>query len=97
MECKNGVCSIGNETYEEMVLKKAIKNFGEEYQMLVAVRDLTVLIQGITDVLSNNAESIEEEIADAYIVLEQLRIMNDAHSIDEIRDTKIKKIAEYVW
>lgn len=97
MGCKNGVCTIGNETYEEMVLKKAIETYGEQYQMVAAMKSLSELMQGLTEVLNKANDEIEPQIASAYIALEQLRIIFDAEAIDETRDEKIKELADYVW
>lgn len=98
MNCKNGVCSIGTETYEEVVCRKAVETFGEQYQMVKAINDLTRLIQVLTMSLNKvDDESVEDEVAGVYIALEQLRIMLDTKKIDEAIKLRIKELEKYVW
>lgn len=63
-----------------MVYSLAIEKYGEINQLEVAIEELSELIKEITKFLRNDtdAESVEhitEEMADVYIILEQLRVL----------------------
>lgn len=64
------------------VLLHTIKDFGEEHQLDVAIEELSELIKEICKSKrgSANKEKVCEEMADVYIMLEQLKLI---YSFDE--------------
>jgi len=70
-------------------LKIIIKNYGIQHQKLKAIEELTELSQAIVkDLLKEDViDNIIEEIADVYVMLEQLKI------IYNIKEQKINNIA----
>lgn len=77
----------------ESTVRKAIKHFGKEHQCMVAVEELSELQKEISKFVRgrNNREAITEEIADVYIVIEQIRIMADI-DIEDIGEVIAEKI-----
>ena len=97
--------------YEERleVYLKAIWKFGTSLQMLVAIEEMSEVIKSITKMerrfhqphtaeeLAECKASIIEEVADATIMLEQLRLIfgiND--EVCEAMDAKIERLKERV-
>lgn len=76
--------------------KKAIENYGEAIQKVVAIEELGELTQAITKSLRGDDHNVEEEIADVYIMLHQLMLMYDAKKVNEIKDFKMKRLEGYV-
>lgn len=77
------------------VYTNALIAYGEEAQMIVAIEELSELQKEICKVLRNsgNIDHFAEEIADATIMLEQLRYffgIND--QVCEIMDSKIRRL-----
>ncbi|MBR6045740.1 MAG: hypothetical protein IKP47_08905 [Ruminococcus sp.] len=67
-------------TLDEFLLcKQAIMRYGKQGQMIVAIEELSELIKEITKNLRgrDNCAAISEEMADVYIMLEQLIMMFD--------------------
>ena len=60
-------------------LEKAIETYGKDMQLTVAVEELSELIKEICKNKrgSNNRDNIIEEMADCYIMLQQLSIIFD--------------------
>lgn len=85
-------------------LEKAIKTYGKDMQLNVAIEELSELIKEICKNKrgSDNRKAIIEEMADCYIMLEQLAMIFDIpnHAINEVADKKItrleKRLAEGV-
>ena len=55
----------------------AIKLYGEENQLIVAIEEMSELIKELTKHMrgQDNVESISEELADVSIMLEQIQII----------------------
>ena len=72
-------------TYAERaaVYKEAIEQYGEEAQMIVAVEEMSELIKEVCKHLRGKTDiaAVAEEIADATIMLEQLRIIFDCNGL----------------
>lgn len=85
-------------TLDEFLLcKQAIMRYGKQGQMIVAIEELSELIKEITKNLRgrDNYAAISEEMADVYIMLEQLIMMFD--NDNEIRGQmrlKMKRLKE---
>ena len=71
-------------------LERAIETYGEDMQLTVAVEELSELIKEICKSKrgKGNTENIIEEMADCYIMLEQLKI------IFEIKNSEIYSVME---
>jgi len=73
---------------EEVTLRKVINKFGKEAQCRQVMEECAELIQAVSKNLRSAGakENLIEEMADVWIMLDQLRIMF------EIKDTEINKI-----
>ena len=62
---------------DKIVFRDAIKKYGEKLQLTVAIEELSELQKEICKVLRGNGskENLTEEIADVYIMLEQLKLI----------------------
>lgn len=78
------------------VLERAIKTYGKDMQLTVAVEELSELIKEICKNKrgADNRKYIIEEMADCYIMLEQLAIIFDIpnHAINEVASQKIARL-----
>lgn len=79
-KCNNRRCGCENDNCHEamkVTLKKAIDVFGTDMQLNVAVEEFSELTKEICKYKRGigNIPNIIEEIADCYIVLEQIKIM----------------------
>lgn len=76
------------------VLKKAIETYGAEAQLVVAIEELSELIKEICKLkrYMDNTAAIIEEMADCYIMLEQMQMIFGFGST-VIKDAMDKKIA----
>ena len=88
-------------TYEErkQVYEKALAKFGCKMQATVAVEEMSEVIKEITKALRGelNREHLAEEIADATIMLEQLRQMfNINDSVNSWMDYKVAALKRKV-
>ena len=87
--------------YEDrrQVYKDAIAAFGEMKQMIVAIEELSECQKEICKILRGGEDfsRLAEEIADATIMLEQLRlIFNVNDQVCEYMDAKVRRLAEKV-
>jgi NTP pyrophosphatase (non-canonical NTP hydrolase) len=77
-------------------LHKAIETYGKDMQLNVAIEELSELIKEICKSKrgNDNRKNIIEEMADCYIMLEQLAIIFDIpnHAINEVADKKIERL-----
>ena len=77
------------------ILKTAISECGEKHQIIIAIEELSELIKELTKYLRNgdNEEHLTEEMADVYIVLEQLLIMfNNQEKVTEYEQLKLSPL-----
>jgi hypothetical protein len=85
---------------EKEVLKRAIKQWGDLPQMGKAIEECSELIRALSrHAYQANSHSyvathlnVIEEIADCFIMLEQLRMIFDSESIDAEIHQKIKRL-----
>lgn len=85
--------------YEERrkVYSKALAAWGDQAQMIVAIEELSECQKEICKILrgGENFPHLAEEIADATIMLEQLRlIFNINDDVNECMDAKIRRLEE---
>lgn len=80
------------------VLKKAIQTYGPSMQMNIAIEEMSELIKEICKFKRGNlnTEPIVEEIADVYIMLEQLKMMFAIENevLQVLIDSKINRLEE---
>lgn len=93
---------MNNFTYEErkQVYEAALGKWGQKMQATVAIEEMSEVIKEITKALRGdlNREHLAEEIADATIMLEQLRNMfNINDSVESWVDYKIAALQRKVW
>lgn len=72
--------------------RKAIGNYGEAAQQIVAMGECSELIQAISKKLRGRETNLEEEIADVEIMLEQLKLMSNESLIEEIKESKLQRL-----
>ena len=88
-----------NRTERNDVYAKALKKWGVEMQATVAIEEMSEVIKEITKAMRGelNREHLAEEIADATIMLEQLRQMfNINDSVESWMDYKIAALKRKV-
>ena len=77
-------------------LEKAIATYGKDMQLTVAVEELSELIKEICKSKrgADNRDAIIEEMADCYIMLDQLAIIFDIphRDINNVMDRKIARL-----
>ncbi|MBR2844669.1 MAG: hypothetical protein IKF00_05600 [Solobacterium sp.] len=78
--------------------KMAIEKYGKELQTVVAIEELSELIKELTKNIrgKNNHDAIVEEIADVYIMLDQVMMMNDIwlNEVVEKMHEKLNRLKE---
>lgn len=74
--------------------RKAIGNYGEAAQQIVAMEECSELIQAISKKLRGRENNVEEEIADVEIMVEQLRLMSDSSLVDKIKEEKLQRLEQ---
>ena len=91
----------GLDMIPERVYHKAIKIWGTNRQLWAAIEELAELQQAIAKAMKTQSihkmkHRIAEEIADTYIVIEQLLIMFKISKayVDAIKKEKLKKLEE---
>lgn len=77
-------------------LERAIETYGKDMQLTVAVEELSELIKEICKSKrgADNIDNIIEEMADCYIMLEQMQIIFDIpyFSIDRVVNQKLDRL-----
>ena len=74
--------------------RKAIGNYGEAAQQIVAMEECSELIQAISKKLRGRESNVEEEIADVEIMVEQLRLMSNSSLVDKIKEEKLQRLEQ---
>ncbi len=74
------------------MMKDSVKLWGVEAQKMMIVEECSELITAISHQLRGRQSNVEEEIADAEIVLEQARVIFDSKKIDEIKKEKLDRL-----
>lgn len=86
-------------TERAQVYNAAIACYGKEAQCIVALEELSECQKEICKVLrgKGNLEHLAEEVADAAIMLEQLRIMFDLNDlVSQIMDAKVQRLYDRI-
>lgn len=79
------------------VYEKAIESYGAQLQLVVALEELSEAQKEICKFLrgKGDMQHIAEEVADATIMLEQLRIIfNIGEPVSRYMDEKVQRLAE---
>jgi len=80
----------------EEIIKKAVALFGRSLQSIVAMEELSELIKEVSKQLRGEGkrENLIEEVADVYIILEQIKIMYaiDENELKDEMDFKILRL-----
>lgn len=83
------------------IMKKAIKKYGVEKQLLICIEELSELIQAITKMErypndETRKNGLTEELTDVLICLDYLALIYeiDESKIDEIWSKKLKRLKE---
>lgn len=81
---------INNKYYQ--VLLEAVKQYGEESQLMMAVEEMSELTKEISKHYRGmqNRDALAEEMADVYIMLGQMLIM--FYNEDEVKEWIDKKV-----
>lgn len=79
------------------VCEKAIYTFGSEHQKIKAMEELGELIQAISRSILGQDHNVEEELADVYVMLNQLLMMFDSEKVDQFIYEKLERLKGYVW
>jgi len=87
--------------YPEDLYKKALKKWGAELQIKVAIEECSELIKELAKfgrvVNGSTIEKISEEIADVEIMLEQLKFMFVCRGkVEDYKVAKMEKIAKWL-
>lgn len=84
----------------DKVLKKAIETYGAEYQLNVVIEEFSELTKEICKHKrgADNIDAIIEEMADCYIMLEQMQMIFGLGStvIGDAKSKKIKRLAKTI-
>lgn len=78
--------------YRENVIQRAIKKNGLDLQLTVAIEELAELQQAICKYKRGEEHNVEEEIADAKIMIEQLETIFNKDKIRRWRNKKIERL-----
>lgn len=80
-----------------MILSKAIRKYGADMQQVIAIEEMAELTKELCKYKrgQDNFDHIAEEIADVEIMMEQLKIMFNAHEeVDTYKAKKLKRLEE---
>lgn len=80
------------------IFKDAISTFGVESQIKKSIEEMGELIVELAHHLDsrNNTLEVAEEIADASIMISQLKLIFDAIMIEEFERKKLERLAERI-
>lgn len=76
------------------ILQKAVDHFGINSQIDVAIEEMAELTQALVHYKRGRSANIEEEIADVYVILQQIEMyFGSEHAVDTLREYKIDRLA----
>ena len=76
----------------EALYKKAIERWGPQAQKVMAIEEFSELIHELSRNLNGKTSNIEEEMADAWIMLEQLMLLVDLDEVSHWKTMKLKRL-----
>lgn len=71
---------------------EAINKWGAHAQIMMAVEEFGELLQALSKEWRGKKSNIEEEIADAEIMLEQIKLLFDKGGVEIHRSEKLKRL-----
>lgn len=81
----------------KQICKMAVSFYGSLHQEIIAVEELSELIQAISHKRRGREHNIAEEIADVEIMLEQLKQINECHSdVEEFKTQKLERLLKRI-
>ena len=88
---------------KRILLQKALDTLGKEFQLMLLVEELGELLQAIGKAYRNkpgSVESMQEEIADVQLMLDQVKLIYDEREINKIIEQKLIRLKlrlEEIW
>lgn len=80
------------------ISRKAIEKYGETIQTFVAIEEMSELTKELTKHMrgESNKQALTEEVADVYIMIEQVMYMNDIslNDVVEMMHEKLNRLKE---
>lgn len=76
------------------VCQQAVQHYGEEPQKRQAIEECSELIQALCKDMRGKKHNVEEEIADVFIMIEQLTCIYDNDKIEKYREKKIDRLID---
>ncbi len=80
----------------EALSRKVLFHFGWNHQKLKAVEELNECAVEIMRSYKGKDNNAEEEIADCFIMLNQMRLAFNTQKVDELIELKMKRVLERV-
>lgn len=79
---------------DKEVLKEAIEHWGSGMQIMMLFEEMGELQTALTHYMRNRIEapSVEEEIADVQVMLNQMKIIFDEENIQLIYEEKLRRL-----
>ena len=80
---------------KKTLLKKALDTLGEEFQLMLLVEECGELLQAISKAYRGkpgSVDSIQEEIADVQLMLDQVKLIYDENEINRIMEQKLIRL-----
>ena len=82
------------------LMKEVIKHYGKEIQTFVAIEEMSELMKELSKDMrgEQNRDQIIEELADVYIMLDQIQIMHDIdlNDVFKVMNKKCDRIRERI-
>lgn len=85
-----------SDTDERSICRKAIKKYGIENQLIVAVEELSELQKALCKFLRGSITNVEEETADVEIMLTQIEEMFDSNKIEKWKTNKLQRLEQRI-
>lgn len=81
--------------FNETVLKRAIRSYGQEAQMAVVQEECAELIVAISHFLRRRVDDkvVIEEIADVQVMVNQMKIMFGAEAVQKVYEEKVLRLS----
>ena len=83
-------------TDERSICNKAIKKYGIENQLIVAIEELSELQKALCKFLRGSITNVEEETADVEIMLTQIEEIFDSSRIENWKIDKLQRLAQRI-
>lgn len=82
---------------DNLTLVNAVQKYGANSQCYMAIEEMSELIKALCNYHRGREANIAEEIADVYIMLQQLQIIfNNGIEIQDWIDNKVERLKERI-